>query len=264
MRTLLLATSLVLMTGFRLSQSASQPDLNTRAVREAFLLNARIVSDPAWRIMLDDGATKHLATFRFVADPDTPPTYRLNVAAYELDKVLALNYVAPSVARTVNGEPAVLTWWVDDLAMDELSRRKSKTEPPDLDRWNRQWLVMRAFDELVANVYRDVSPDKDLSTVWDNLLITKDWTIWLIDHTRTFQTRRTLDHPETLTRCERSLLQRLRSLNPSLLNARLGTYLTQEQLEALESRRQLLVKHYDAQIASRGESAVLYDLLPRL
>jgi hypothetical protein len=30
----------------------------------------------------------------------------------------------------------------------------------------------------------------------------------------------------------------------------------------LEVRRELLVKHFDEQIASKGETAVLYDLLP--
>src|SRR4029453_9700181 len=98
----------------------------------------------------------------------------------------------------------------DGVVKDELSRRKSKAEPPDLGAWNKQLHVVRVFDELVANAYRDVNPDLYLSTVWDNLLITKDLTIGLIDHTRTFQTRPSLDHPESLAQCDRSLLQKLR------------------------------------------------------
>ena len=43
----------------------------------------------------------------------------------------------------------------------------------------------------------------------------------------------------------------------------LGKYLSSEQLDAFEVRRELLVKHFDEQIARKGEAAVLYDLSPR-
>lgn len=39
--------------------------------------------------------------------------------------------------------------------------------------------------------------------------------------------------------------------------------LSSQQLKALEVRRALLVKHFDAHIARKGEAAVLYDLPPR-
>jgi hypothetical protein len=249
-----------------LGQPTSPAVLATRAAKEAFLSTASIpgasTTPPSatyGRITLVDGTTKHLATIQAANGSDAV----LNVAAYELDKILDINFVAPAVVRTVNGQPAVVVWWLDGVVMDELSRRKSKTEPPDLGAWNKQLHVVRVFDELVANAYRDVNPDLYLSTVWDNLLITKDWTIWLIDHTRTFQTRPSLDHPESLAQCDRSLLQKLRGLNPDVLKQRLAKYLAREQIEALESRRQLLVRHFDRQIASRGERAVLYDLPPR-
>ena len=230
------------------------------------LANGSIVGGPASppsstfsRITLDDGTTTHLATMQAAAGSDAT----LNVAAYALDKILDINFVAPAVVRMVNGVPAVVIWWLDGVVMDELSRRKSKTEPPDLDAWSKQVQTARVFDELIANAYRDVNPELYLSTVWDNLLITKDWNIWLIDHSRTFQTRRSLDHAESLMRSDRGLLKKLRGLNLEGLKTGLAKYLTIEQIEALDSRRQLLVKHYDQEIARRGESAVLYDLPPR-
>jgi hypothetical protein len=246
-----------------LGQPASQL---SRAAKEAFLSSATIVgglpslpSATYARITLDDGTTKRNATIQ--AARGSAAT--LNVAAYELDKILGLNFVAPAVVRPVNGQPAVVIWWLDGVVMDELSRRKGKTEPPDLDAWNKQFQVMRIFDELVANEYRDPNPALDLSTVWDNLLITKSWEIWLVDHTRTFQTRRSLNHPESLTQCDRSLLRTLKGLNVDAFTSRLANYVSTEQIESLESRRRLLVQHFDGQIARQGESAVLYDLPPR-
>jgi hypothetical protein len=244
----------------------------TRAEREEFLLKASIVSERelypgarySWRVSLDDGKRKHDASVE-TEDGSTPTQrdYRFNVAAYELDKALELNLVSPSVERTVKGKPAAVTWWVDDAAMSELRRREKKIEPPDLDSWNKQMQAVRVFDELISNLYRNVNPVHYLSTSWDNLLITRDWRIRLIDHTRTFRISKQLENPQSLTQCDRTLLGKLRELNREVLRQKLGKYLAPEQLDGLEARRELLVKHFDEQVASKGEGAVLYDLPPR-
>jgi hypothetical protein len=238
--------------------------------RELFLSTANIVSDvPAdgrrsWRASLDDGAQKHDAAVETADGSDpTRRNYRFNVAAYELDKMLGLNLVPPSVERVVGGQPAALTWWVDNFAMNELDRRRRAIDPPDLERWNRQISAVRVFDELISNTYRDTSPPLYLNSVWDNLLITEDWTVWIIDHTGAFRTRMELADPESLARCPRFLLVKLRELNREVFQRTLGKYLSARQLDALEARRALLVRHFDAQIASKGDAAVLYDLPAR-
>jgi hypothetical protein len=244
--------------------------LVTREAREAFLKTARFVTDPpadgtpSWRAVLDDGTGQHAASV--VTDDGSGPTrrnYRFNVAAYELDKLLGLNLVPPTVERNVDGRPASVIWWLDDFAMDELVRRRKRIDPPDQERWDRQVQAMRVFDELISNTYRDTAPALYLNSVWDNLLITTDWTIWITDHTGAFRPRQALQDPDTLVRCPRSVLGRLRELNRPRLQEALGTYLSSQQLDALDVRRALLVKHFDHQIESRGEGVVLYDLPPR-
>lgn len=253
------------------NQPALPSSLETRADKEAFLLKAAIVNDQAasdtrrsWRIKLDDGTRKHDAWVESSDGSDpTSQDHRFNVAAYELDKALGLNLVVPSVQRVVSGRPVSLTWGVDNFAMNELDRRRKRIDPPDLERWNKQMQAVRVFDELISNTYRDISPPLYLNSVWDNLLITSDWTIWITDHTGAFRTRQRLENPESLTRCDRALLGRLRELNRAELQRTLGKYLSAPQLDALEMRRTLLVKHFDEQIAKRGEAAVLYDLSAR-
>ena len=244
--------------------------METRDEREAFLSNASFVTDaptdgtPSWRAGLDDGTRRHDASV--VTEDGSGPTrrnYRFNVAAYELDKLLGLNLVPPSVERPVNGRPASVIWWVDDFAMNELNRRSKGIEPPDPDRWGRQMQAVRVFDELISNTYRDTAPPLYLNSVWDNLLITTDWTIWIIDHTGAFRTRQELQDPDSLVRCPRTVLGRLRALNKELLQQALKRYLSSQQLDALEVRRTLLVRHFDHQIESKGEADVLYDLPPR-
>lgn len=257
--------------GFTQSRPAASTSFETRAAMEAFLSRASVVSDPgpaagaSWRVTLDDGTRKHDAAVQTADGSDpTRRNFRYNVAAYELDKALGLNLVVPSIERQVaGGRPASLTWWLDNFAMNELDRRRKRVEPPDQESWNRQMQAVRVFDELISNTYRDTSPALYLNSVWDNLLITTDWTIWLTDHTGAFRVRNQLADPESLTRCDRALLRRLRELNRNDLQRILGKYLSLRQLDALEARRAILVRHYDEEIATRGESAVLYDLPAR-
>lgn len=244
----------------------------TRAEREAFLSNATVIDQagptsdttPSRRVTLDDGKRRHDAAVE-TADGSDPTTrnYRFNVAAYELNKAIGLNLVPPSVERLVSGRAASVTWWADNFAMSELDRRRKGIDPPDREGFGRQMQAVRVFDELISNTYRDISPPLYLNSVWDNLLITKDWTIWLTDHTGAFRIRNQLEHPESLARCERTLLGGLRGLNRTRLQQLLGRYLSLAQIGALDVRRALLVKHFDGLIAKRAQTVVLYDLPPR-
>ena len=49
-------------------------------------------------------------------------------------------------------------------------------------------------------------------------------------------------------------------LSKARLHQALGKYLSAPQLDALEIRRVLLVRHFDHQIERKGEADVLYDL----
>jgi hypothetical protein len=269
-----LLLSFVILALAAATQARQQPgtpsSLETRAEREAFLSTATVLTGappaerPSWRASLDDGTRQHDAGVE-TADGSDPTTrnYRFNVAAYELAKLLGLDMVPPSVERPVSGRPASLTWWLDNFAMNELDRRRKGIDPPNPDSWSRQMQAVRVFDELISNTYRDTSPPLYLNTVWDNLLITTDWSIWITDHTGAFRTRQELQDPASLTRCPRAVLGRLRQLNREQLQQALGRYLSSQQLDALEVRRARLVRHFDDQIAGRGEAAVLYDLPSR-
>ena len=251
-------------------QPATALSLDTRDEREAFLTKARFATEAptdgrqSWRAGLDDGTRRHDASI--VTEDGSGPTrrnYRFNVAAYELDKLLELDLVPPTVERPVNGRPASVTWWLDNFAMSEVDRRRLGIEPPDPDSWSRQVHAVRVFDELISNTYRDTAPPLYLNSVWDNLLITTDWTIWITDHTGAFRTRLELQDPDSVVRCPRTVLGRLRELNRERLQQTLQRYLSSQQLDALEARRALLVRHFDRQLGSRGEAVVLYDLPPR-
>jgi hypothetical protein len=64
-------------------------------------------------------------------------SWMYNVAGYELAKILELNMVPPYVERSVGGQSASLSWWVDDSMM-EADRKHRRLDAPDVDAWNQQ------------------------------------------------------------------------------------------------------------------------------
>lgn len=247
----------------------TSPPKITRAEIQEFLLHAKIVEKKelskgitnSQRAVLDDGKLRHDAHIQTVDISKTSfqttqgtemnfrDCYKFNVAACELDKLLELNMVPVSVERKV-GNMAAVTWWVDNTWMTELDRKNKKIEPPDQLYWNQQMYDCRVFDQLIYNTDRNLG----------NLVISKDWKIWLIDHTRAFRDMKDLRSPKDLVECDRKLLGKLRELNKEILTKELGRYLTTMEIEGLLARRDKIVHFFDEQIAQKGETAVLFDL----
>jgi hypothetical protein len=155
-----------------------------------------------------------------------------------------------SVERAIEGKRAAVTWWVDDVKMDEKDRVKAQTLGPDPVRTTKQIQMMRVFDELIQNRDRNQG----------NILWTSDFTMWLIDHTRAFRLGRDLVKPEQLARIDRGLLERLRGFTPEALAQAVGSSLTKPEQDALLARRDKIVKHYEDRIARLGEPVVLFSM----
>ena len=175
-------------------------------------------------------------------------SWKYNVAAYELAKILELNMVPPYVERTIGRDRASLSWWVNDTMM-EYDRRREKIEVPDKESWNKQMYAVRVIHQLVYDT------DPNLT----NLLITKDWQLWVIDFTRAFRLYKTLRDPKDLVQCDRSLLAKLRALDKDTLEQKLGRWLTKAEINALAARSGKIVEFFDKETAAKGEAAVLYD-----
>ena len=218
------------------------------------------------RATLDDGKIKHDAHIQTIevskasyqtqrgTELNFRDSYKYNMAAYELGKLLGLeNMIPPSVERKVGGSSAAVTWWVDDTLMTELERTKKSQQPPDLDRWNKQMYVVRVFDQLIYNTDRNLG----------NLVIDKDWNIWMIDHTRAFRLMNKLENPKNLVQCDKNVLAKLKALDKKAIQQRVGKNLTGMEVDGILKRRDQIVKFFDEEVAKKGESAVLYELPPR-
>jgi hypothetical protein len=168
-------------------------------------------------------------------------SYRSEIAAYELDKLLGLHMVPPTVERKVHGETGSAQMWVDDVV---LLKTRDATSAPDLAAWNREVFRQRIFDNLIANIDRNQG----------NLLLDPIWNLILIDHSRAFTAAPTMPFP--MTRIDRDLYGKLKALDEPTLKARLGKLLYDGPKPLLQ-RRDKILKAFDEKIALYGEAAVL-------
>jgi hypothetical protein len=133
---------------------------------EAFLLKARITKmrdagggvTASRRATLIDGELTHDVHIQtidearpvFEAGRNTElnfkDTYRYNIAGYRVARLIGLDTVPMSVERNIEGKIAAVTWWVDDVKMDEKDRLKTKSMGPDPVKTTKQIQIMRVFD----------------------------------------------------------------------------------------------------------------------
>ena len=197
-------------------------------------------------VILSDGALTHQASVQTIdefklifqpqggkAETNFKDTYKFNIAGYLLAKQLGLgDMVPPSVARGGGS----YTWWIDDVLMEEGERLAKKAVAPNEDAWSKELAIVRVFDQLIANTDRNAG----------NLMIDKQWRVWMIDHTRAFRTRKDLINPAALTSIDRALLAKLKTLEEASLKKDLGKFLTKQEIQSLLARRDLIVAAFEA------------------
>jgi hypothetical protein len=252
--------------------SAQAPALSPDQQR-AFLSNAKVTASRpigkgitgSLRLTLSDGTVTHDAAFQSVderaSDEDRRQmrkragelnfvdSYKYNIAAYEIARLLGVDDMMPvTVARRYQGRNGSLTWWIDDVLMDEADRETSPNQPPSPLQFQRERMRMVVFAELVGDVDRNKG----------NVLYTRDWRVIMIDFTRAFRLHRTPRQPGTLLTIERTLWTRLQALSRDSLRRVADEYLTLEELAAVLHRQRAIVSHYTELIKKRGEEAVLY------
>ena len=150
-------------------------------------------------------------------------SYKTEIAAYELDKLLKMDMVPPTVERQLEGNTGAAQLWVENVvdAMDP-----AVPEGPKRAYWDSQLTRMVMFDNLIGNRERNRR----------NMLRDREWNLILIDHSRAFGTGTELLH------ARRGIDDRfwasIEGLTRAQLDAALGASLDANQIGAILGRRE--------------------------
>ena len=168
-------------------------------------------------------------------------SYRAEIAAYELDKLLRLNMVPPTVERTINAQRGALIMWVDGVRGWD---QQVTVAPPDPLEWSRQIIRMKMFDQLIGNIDRNQG----------NLLYDGDFHIVLIDHSRAFTGTTDLKRMSTPTRFDAEFWTRIGELTPAAVEGALSRWIGRREMQAIFARRTAMQQQLDELIRTRGEA----------
>jgi len=167
-------------------------------------------------------------------------SYKAEIAAYELDRILELQMVPPVVERTIDGQTGAALYWIENTTGWNAKDPPKGPEPA----WSRQLTRMKMFDLLVANIDRNQG----------NLIYDADWHLFLIDHSRAFTGKKNLKGIAPLAYVDRPLWTRMQALTFQSLKTGLGEWVTDDDLRALLTRRDVMSKEIAKMVAKRGES----------
>ena len=186
--------------------------------------------------------------------------WEYEIAAYKLDLYFGMGMVPPTVERRFRGRRGSLQLWVD-LERSELERYEENIPIPADRRLHcdKMLYLARAFDSLIGNIDR----------TQQNIRWTGDWRLILIDHSRSFRTKRLytdqliygrngLRKTMEFKKLPRGFVQKVKALNKDKVRSIVGEYLSYYEIEAMMMRRKLLLKDIEELIEENGEAAVLY------
>lgn len=187
--------------------------------------------------------------------------WQYEIAAYRLDKLLKINMIPPTVEREYQGKKGSLQFWVD-TARSELDRMEQNIKIPrnKIPDWNKRKYLTRAFDCLIANEDR----------TQQNIRYTEDWRTILIDHSRSFRSKRKytkqlmygkngLKSTQLFRVLPRSFVQNVEALTYEKVKEAVGPYLSEKEIEAVLKRKELILKEIREMIKEKGENKVLYE-----
>ena len=186
--------------------------------------------------------------------------WQYEIAAYEMDKLLELNMVPPTVERRFGKKKGSLQLAIDKL-YSELEIMDKKIEVPEemIDNRSDRKYITRAFDSLIGNEDR----------TQQNILFNTSWRIILIDHSRSFRStkmfREQLMYGKNgikgdllFRRLPRSFVEKIKALTSDKIQEAVDSYLTKKEISAIIARKELLLKEIEEMIKEKGEDKILY------
>jgi len=217
---------------------------------EKFLKTAKDVSvergrgrrTDSWVVELDDGKNQGKGFFKVTdrdwSNPSGGDSYKYVLASYELDKLLDLNLIPPTVGRKIERKKGSLMLFLEGSIISEEDRIQKNLIPPDPDNFNKTMSDLAVFEHLIF--FSSLCNQRDL----ENIMIQTEggWKVWLVDLSTAFAPAKRLITGCEITSCSDSLLNKLENISKDRIHNRLGVYLSDEEITALLIRKNLIIK----------------------
>jgi hypothetical protein len=204
-----------------------------------------------WQVRLENNGIVLRALFKYIDRPrpdPIPDSYRYEIAAYKLSVYLGLDFVPPVVEREIEGIKGSLQVFVED-PVREAEIREKHLQPPDARAFDEAQDNLKVFENLVY---------EPCDNTQDTLIRRSDWKVFRVDFSQAFEPKKETVRGCEIMRCSRRLYGKLNGWNDAQVSALLSVYLSEEETEALISRKDLILWMIRHLIQSRGESAVLF------
>jgi len=171
-------------------------------------------------------------------------SYKAEIAAYELDRLLDMHMVPPVVERRLDKDLGAMVYWIENIHGWDVKKPPVGPDPG----WSHQVSRMRLFDQFIANVDRNAG----------NLLYDDDWHLFLIDHSRAFVERKDLRGTTPPNRVDRAYWEKLEALNAEQLQTALGQWLSKGEITAMLARRDKMREEITKRVAEKGEASIFF------
>jgi hypothetical protein len=204
-----------------------------------------------WLITLSAGSVKQRAVFRYVDRPrphPTPDSYKYDIAAYVLTKHLGIELIPPVVEREIQGRKGTLQVYLENC-IREKDRKRKKLEPPNPKAFSNALEEVKVLENLTY----DECQDADHTYVHRD-----DWRVCRVDFSEAFAPVPELLPGCDISVCSRKLYEGLLKLAEATVKSALSRYLTDQEIGALFTRKDLIIAKIKALIAEKGEEAVLF------
>jgi len=280
MKKRLLVTNLFLLclvAGFPVWGQFTAEEVSQRTQWEEFLKAAEIVKyEPIgegvtrpWKLYLKEGDIEKKAAWKNV-DKDlgwgAMDSWKYEIAAYRLDKLIGLNMVPPAVEREFKGEKGALSLWADSkYSLLKIMEEGIKVPKSALQQIDDMKYVTRLWYCLIAND----------DPTQENIKLTEDLRTILVDHSRAFRSNKEYTKrlvlgmkgikknkadgkPFLIRRVPRVLLDKINALDFANIKQAVGPYLTDKEIESIIARKKLIQDEIAEMIKQNGEDKVLY------
>jgi hypothetical protein len=251
---------LFLSGGYGGPQASSEKELTQFLGLQRFLREAEVIEvkkdvsagrSRPWIVTLSDGKIQRRAVFKYFdyrRPQPQPHSYKYELAAFELARLLDVEIVPPVIERKIEGRKGSLQIFLEKC-VSELDRRRKKLEPPD----------PRAFANEVegVRVYESLVNDECLNYA-DLLVHTDDWRVCRVDFSEAFTPSPELRSDCQLTVCSRRLYDGLTKLDDESIIRAMKPWLSAEETKALLVRKTLILRKIRTLIAEKGEGSVLF------